>query len=335
MPVDHSGPVVHLLHDNPEWLRVFELAFADAGVPLRTWEWHEFPLTLDQAPPPGVYWSRLSASAHTRGRPHAKDSARALLGWLESWDRRVVGGSQVAELEVSKAAQHAALRRAGLDVPRTVAVADPTQLVPAAAGFAAPFIVKHNQGGKGLGVRRFDGVEELAVEIETGGIDPSPDGITLVQEYLTSRDGSITRAEFVDGRFVYAVRVDTSGGFELCPAEACDVPGTPAEQFTLRHDIGSTHPLVRAYERFLAAHRIEIAGIEFVETLDGRVVTYDVNTNTNYNPAVEHAAAEPATRRVARAFQRLLREAGSDSIRHAAQRVDNEVHNLATVSDQA
>ena len=33
----------------------------------------------------------------------------------------------------------------------------------------------------------------------------------------------ITRAEFVGGRFLYAVEVDTSSGFELCPADACTV----------------------------------------------------------------------------------------------------------------
>jgi hypothetical protein len=92
----------------------------------------------------------------------------------------------VAELEVSKLAQHAALRRAGCDVPSTIAVADLAHLVPAASGFATPFIVNQNQGGKGLGVRRFDAVDELAVEVESEGIDLSPDGITLVQEYLRS-----------------------------------------------------------------------------------------------------------------------------------------------------
>ena len=34
---------------------------------------------------------------------------------------------------------------------------------------------------------------------------------------------------------------------------------------------------------------IEIAGIEFIETADGRQVVYDINTNTNYNPSVESA----------------------------------------------
>ena len=43
------------------------------------------------------------------------------------------------------------------------------------------------------------------------------DGITLVQRYIQAPEPYITRLEFVGGRFLYAVRVDTSQGFELCP----------------------------------------------------------------------------------------------------------------------
>jgi len=45
---------------------------------------------------------------------------------------------------------------------------------------------------------------------------------------------------------------------------------------------------------------VEIAGIEYIEAADGRVVTYDVNTNTNYNADVEAAAPRSAARAVAR-----------------------------------
>ena len=51
--------------------------------------------------------------------------------------------------------------------------------------------------------------------------DPSVDGITLVQRYIASPEQLITRVEFVGREFVYAVRVDTSNGFELCPADVC------------------------------------------------------------------------------------------------------------------
>ncbi|MDF2509435.1 MAG: hypothetical protein K0Q52_3294 [Microbacterium sp.] len=328
--VGGDEPVVHVLHDNPEWIGVFERAFAAEGVPLRAWRWDELVLRLNEEPPPGVYWSRLSASAHTRGVPNAKDAAHALLAWLESWDRRVVGGSSVAALEVSKVAQHVALRRAGIDVPRTTAITDPHRLLEAAAEYPAPFILKHNQGGKGLGVRRIDDLCDLSALVDAEVLDMSPDGIMLVQEYLPSRDGSITRAEFVGGRFAYAVRVDISdGGFELCPAEACAAPSGAAPQFTLRADVGAQHPLIRDYERFLRRHRIEIAGIEFVETPDGRVVTYDVNTNTNYHPGVEEAADQPATRGVARFLGGLLTEAMVEPGRHTTQQAESRSYELA------
>ena len=47
-------------------------------------------------------------------------------------------------------------------------------------------------------------------------------------------------------------------------------------------------------EAFLDQQGIEVAGIEFIETADGRVVPYDVNTNTNYNPDVERSSSVSA-----------------------------------------
>ncbi len=80
-----------------------------------------------------------------------------MLAWLEDHGRRVVNGRRVLDLEMSKVEQLAALRAAGFDVPRTVAVAGPSGLVAAAKRLLVPFISKHNQGGKGLGVRLFAG----------------------------------------------------------------------------------------------------------------------------------------------------------------------------------
>ena len=48
-----------------------------------------------------------------------------------------------------------------------------------------------------------------------------------------------------------------------------------------------------------AGHGIEIAGFEFIETADGRLVTYDMNTTTNYNADIEAAAPRPALPAVA------------------------------------
>ena len=300
---------VYVIHENPQWIPPFAAAFEAEGVPFEEWLLTDGSIDLAVEPPDGVFWSRLSASAHTRDHAHSKEFGRAVLRWLASWGRTVINGADVLELEVSKVAQHAALRHAGIEVPRTLAIFGTDDLAASAARFGAPFISKHNQGGKGLGVRRWDSVEAFAEWIISPDYEPSPDGITLLQELLVGRDSSITRAEFVAGDFVYAVRVDTStGSFELCPAEACAIPGAdgvePEPLFRLRDDVDPA--LLDRYLAFLAAEGVGIAGIEFIETRDGRTVTYDVNTNTNYNPDVEASAPRSGPREIARWLGSLL-----------------------------
>ena len=119
------------------------------------------------------------------------------------------------------------------------------------------------------------------------------DGITLAQRYIKAPVPFITRVEFVGGRLLYAVEVDTSQGFELCPADACrvDIPASvcpaeaPSEKFRIVRDF--QHALIPRWQSFLAANDIGIAGIEFIIDETGRAFTYDVNTNTNYNPEAE------------------------------------------------
>lgn len=303
---------VHVLHDNPDWIPPFRRAFEAEGVPLVEWPLGTGTLDLDSEPPRGVIWSRLSASSHTRDAPLAKDAARSITAWAASWGRRVVNGQHVADLEVSKVIQHAALRRAGFDVPRTLAVFGRDGLIEAAQRVAAPFLTKHNQGGKGLGVRRFDDHDSFREYVTGDDFEDAADGITLLQELLIADEPAITRAEFVGGEFVYAVRVDTSqGGFELCPAEACAVPGAgddPEPMFRIRPEVTAEDPLIRRYAALLSDLGIEIAGIEFMTTVDGRTVTYDINTNTNYNPDVEDGLEVSAARRIARYLGALLRE---------------------------
>ena len=299
---------VHVLHENPEWMPPFAAAFAAEGV-----DWDETLVTggsldLTAEPPPGLWWSRMSASAHTRGHTAAAEHARALLDLLEAYGRRVVNGRAVLDLELSKVRQLALLRAAGVAVPRTIAVVGdrPDDLLAAAAAIGPPAVVKPNRGGKGLGVTRFDSVDELAAALPA--LDEPVDGVLLVQEYVEPSRPRITRAEIVGGELVYAITADTErGGFQLCPADACAVDGTPASLFALR-----TEPLpaglADAYESFARWHGLEVAGFEFIETADGRAVTYDVNTNTNYNPDVEAVAPRSAARAVARYLGTLDKE---------------------------
>lgn len=322
-PETEAAPAVYVLHDNADWMPPLREAFDELGVPLVEWILEDGSIDLAAEPPQGVFWSRLSASSHTRERAHAKDYARAVLRWLEAHGRRTVNGSSVVEIEVSKVVQYALLRAAGFTVPQTVAVFGTADLKSRARELPVPFITKHNQGGKGLGVRRFDSYDAFDRYVDSAEFEQASDGITLLQEFVESADQSITRAEFVGGAFVYAVRVDTSAGsFELCPADACQVdfsaqavcavPGAESPEdaqaavdagaaaFRERFDIDASDPLIRRLEAFLAAHRIEVAGVEFIEKADGTRVVYDVNTNTNYNSDVEALTSRSARLALAR-----------------------------------
>ena len=154
-------------------------------------------------------------------------------------------------------------------------------------------------------MERFDSPE--ALEAGLPGLAEPVDGVLLVQEYVTAAEPRITRAELVGGEFVYALTADTGrGGFQLCPADACAVDGTPDSLFALRPEVPGA--LADAYVHFAKRHGLEVAGFEFLETADGRAVTYDVNTNTNYNADVEAVAPRSAARAVARLLGSLDRE---------------------------
>jgi len=302
---------VYVIHENPDWYPPIGSAFDALGVPHEQWLLGDEVIDLDSDPPAGVFWSRMSASSYTRGHLYAKDQARGVLSWLELHGRRVVNGRRVIELEMSKVEQHAALRAAGFDVPRTIAVAGRSRLAAAARRLPVPFISKHNQGGKGLGVRLFTSHEDFDAYVSSADFESAADGITLLQEYLRAAQPRITRTEVVGGEFIYAITADTElGGFQLCPADACAVgeaPGAPERSlFALREAFD--HPVIGKYLDFARWHGIEIAGFEFIETQDGRLVTYDINTNTNYNQEIEAVAPRSAQRAVAAFLAKLLDE---------------------------
>ena len=141
------------------------------------------------------------------------------------------------------------------------------------------------------------------------------DGIWLVQRYIHAPQPFITRAEFVGGKFLYAVRVDTSEGFELCPADVCQLdslvcpavsPGVAAApKFQVLE--GFRHPLIPRWEAFLQANAIGVGAIEFATDAEGRAWSYDVNTNTNYNPEAEARAGVSGMGAIARHMTALLR----------------------------
>lgn len=289
---------IYVIHENSEWTVHLTKRLQELGLPYEEWHLDEGSVDLTAEPPTGVFYSRMSASSHTRDHRYAPELTSAVLNWLESHGRKVFNGTSALRLEVSKVAQYLALTGHGIRTPRTIATVGKEQLLKAAKAFEGQsFITKHNRAGKGLGVQLFHSLQGLESYVNGPTFDEPVDGITLIQEYISAPQPFITRCEFVGGKFVYAVQVDTSEGFELCPADACqigdlfcpvgeEVPTKP--KFQIVKDFQD--PIIEKYESFLAANGIQVAGIEFIRNQSGEIFTYDINTNTNYNSDAEAAA---------------------------------------------
>lgn len=298
---------IHVIHENEAWLEPLARALDAEGLAWHDWHLDSGSFDLGKPPPAGIFYNRMSASSHTRGHRFAAELTASVLAWLERYGSRVVNGGRALDLEISKARQYGALAAAGIRTPRTIVVAGKELLAAAMRRHFAggPAILKPNRGGKGLGVRLFLSVGALEDFLAGADYEPPVDGLHLLQEYVRAERPLITRAEFVGGRFLYAVEVDTSEGFELCPADACAVGEAhcpageaPRSKFTIIDKIDDG--LRRHYEAFLAANRIDVAGIEFIRSRDGAAYTYDVNTNTNYNPDAERRAGRSAMAALAR-----------------------------------
>ena len=292
-------PKIYVIHENDAWVEPLRAAFFALDLPYEEWFLSEGRLDLEETPPEGVFYNRMSASSHTRGHRYAAELTAGVLAWLEMHGRRVINGRRALQLEVSKVEQYAALAAHGIRTPRTVAAVGRDSILAAATKIGVPFITKHNRAGKGLGVKLFQSVDALRTHVESAAFEDSVDGVTLIQEYIRAPEPFITRVEFVGGKYLYAVRVDTTLGFELCPADMCQVgdgfcpvgeehPAAPGPRFRIVRDFD--HPIIDRYRRFLAANDIGIAGIEFITDEAGELYTSDVNTNTNYNSGAEAEA---------------------------------------------
>ena len=294
-----TPPKLYLLHENDEWVAPLRTALDTLGTPFT--EWH---LARDELrpsdPPPGIYYGKISASAHTRGHRSAPEIGAAALEWLESHGCHVINGSRAVDLEISKARQYTALTKHGIPVPAYHVVTSAAGLRRSAAAVGFPLIVKPNRGGKGAGVMRFESEAGLEGTLDEHSLDAGPDELLIVQAAITSPDQTITRCEFVGGTLLYAVQVDASGGFELCPADVCEIGeafcATDARApFEVRPEF--TPPHLREYEAFLRDNDVMIAGIELIFDETGKAWTYDVNFNTNYNTPAETAAGLTGTNR--------------------------------------
>jgi len=281
---------IYIIHENDEWLIPLRESFKKIKAPFKEWHMNKESFDFKETPPEGVFYNRMSASSHSRGHRYAPENTQNLLRWLEKGKKRIVNNSRALELEISKKEQYKELEKFNIKFPKTYYATNKREILEKSRNFDNPFITKHNRGGKGLGVKYFKNTFELKKYLD-GDFEDSVDGLTLLQEYIDSYSKVITRIEFVKGKFLYAVQVDASEGFELCPADTCSTNGKycptnpDGNKFMIIKDYKNSE--IKKYEDLLKSNGIEIAGIEYIKGKDGINYTYDINTNTNYNSTAE------------------------------------------------
>ena len=283
---------IFIIHENNEWVEPLRVHLNNLQVTFEDWHMDKVTINTLNNPPLGVFYNRMSASSHTRGHHYAPEYTSIVLNWLEHHKRRVINNSQALSLELSKSLQYNELQKTGIKVPNTVYATRKEQLLYLGKNFNLPFLTKHNRAGRGLGIRLFYDYTGFEKYITSDDFEDSRDGITLLQEYIKPKTDTIIRTEFVDSKFLYAVQVDTSKGFELCPADECNVAdeycpaNATGNKFMILDDFPNS--ILEGYQTVLKNNHIEIAGIEFLEAINGQLYTYDINTNTNYNSIAEN-----------------------------------------------
>ena len=292
---------IYIIHENDEWTVHLTKRLDELNLPYECWYLDKGTVNLSEEPPKGVFYNRMSASSHTRGHRYAPELTTAVLDWLEFYGRTVFNGSAALRFEINKVKQYLYLEKHGIKTPKTVAAVGKEQILQAAKALnTLPFITKHNRAGKGLGVSLFKTLDELELHLNSSSFEDSVDGIMLLQQYIKSPQPFIIRTEFIGQKYLYSVKVDTSDGFELCPADACQIgdlfcpvgesPISPDEKMKFQIVENPHKELISKYEQFLKANDIDVACIEFITDENGTIYTYDINTNTNYNSQAEEKA---------------------------------------------
>jgi len=292
---------IYLIHENKNWLQPLESILKEKNIPYDDWLMVDREINLYNPPPEGIFFNRMSASSHSRGNRYSPELTTGLISWLEANDRFVVNGSNAQRLELSKMVQYSELNVVGLKVPNTICSTTLTGILEAAKILKFPLIIKHNRAGMGIGVRLFHSIKEMKEYLYGESFENSVDGITLIQNYISSPDRNIIRIEFVDKKFLYAVQVNTENGFELCPADECNVEDLDQNKnknvalsantkFKIIENF-LTFPygnyVVKKMQKLMENVGIDIASFELVLDKNNDCFVYDINVNTNYNSSAE------------------------------------------------
>lgn len=287
---------IAVYHEHPDWFKPLFAELEKRGIPYERINpaQHNFDIE-DTAQRWSLFFNRMSPSAYLRGGEQGLFFTLSYLKHLEAFGTKTVNGYKAFSYELSKAAQLSLIKKLGYGYPKARVVNHPSQVLKAAEGLRFPVVVKANIGGSGAGITRYNSIDELKKDVDANTLDFGIDKTALVQEYVPARGGYITRVETLGGKYLYAIKVYTTGeSFNLCPADICqtndgkellrnacalDAPknGLKVEGYTPPQEV------IDAVEAIIQGTGIDVGGIEYmIDDRDGEIVYYDVNALSNF-----------------------------------------------------
>jgi hypothetical protein len=288
-----------VLFEHPEWQKPLFSALERRGVNFGKLDLKRASFDPDRKPEAPLYFNQASPSAYVRGNTRAVPFALSLMRSLELGGARVLNGSRAFSLELSKSAQAALMQQLGIDHPRSLAFNDVETAIEG-WGDRWPALLKPEQGGSGARMYLVNSADELIRLLRDRPELWFPDNLLLLQEYFPVDPAQgIVRMEFLGGELLYAMRVISHGAFNLCPSEVCnpaDGPGhceqlaaTPVKPVEFYPYKGVPASAIEMGSKLMAAGGLDVGGIEYLESQDGRLIFYDVNANSNLRAPIGQA----------------------------------------------
>lgn len=287
---------IAIYYEHPDWFKPLFTELEKRGLPFEKIDAvnHQFDIS-DSSKKHSLVFNRMSPSAYLRNGTQGIFYTQSYLKFLEDSGVKTINGYKAFLYETSKANQLSLIHKLGYKYPKAKVVNHTSQLVRATHGLRFPIVVKANIGGSGAGIVKYNSESSLAEDIMQNQIDFGIDHTALVQEYIPARGGYITRVETLGGKFLYAIKVYTTGeSFNLCPADICQTTdGKELVRNACALDAPKTGLKVEAYdppaevinavEKIVQSAGIDVGGIEYIiDDRDGEILYYDVNALSNF-----------------------------------------------------
>ncbi|MDQ6813986.1 MAG: ATP-grasp domain-containing protein [Bacteroidota bacterium] len=285
-----------IYHEHPDWFKPLMNELSQRGIAYEQQDprYHFFAIE-EKKPDVSLFFNRMSPSAYLRDGVQGIYYTLNYLKHLETLGIKVINGYKAFTYETSKSQQLTLMQSLGIKFPKAHVINHASRAVEAAKGLRFPVVVKANIGGSGAGITKYNTPADLQQAVDNNTIDLGIDHTALVQEFIPARGGFITRVETLGGKYLYAIKVYTTGeSFNLCPADICqttggtelvrnacalDAPknGLKVESYTPPQEV------IEAVETIMRKSGIDVGGIEYiVDDRDGELLYYDVNALSNF-----------------------------------------------------